>query len=200
MTYLKATHHQKKQFWRLARKWRTAQTDIHLANLLVLENGAVFLEFALLRRPKVADTLPICGYHLYALPLSRLADPHVELDSIPRIELRLYPSHWGYQGYPFQRAIQAHLATHYGKVPRGNAYSLEVVDNHSENCDGMGLGSHLLKHALLQADQLCVTHGIILTHAFGEIIPYDRLRLKDIQRFYKKNGFKRTACYIYLPL
>ena len=162
-----------------------------------LPTGETFLLFESLRESGFEEEPPIVGYSLRAIPLSLLDEEKFEWDDVPKVILSIFPTDVGSEGRQFHKVVMNHIEKTYPESEPETTFCIELEEIHMSEYRSKGLGSYMLQMALAQCHNTCLECELVITHIFGEVEPADEDRLEDVNRFYRRHGFRETYGEIY---
>lgn len=136
-------------------------------------------------------------YYIRAVPVSLLDAEHLSLPHIPKVIVSVVPTKVGSEDFLFLPVVLNHVANTYPNTAQESLFCVELDEIYMANYHSIGLGSTLLSWALARCQQDCYEKDRVITHMFGKVVPDDNNRLKDVIRFYRRNGFREAYGLIY---
>lgn len=136
-------------------------------------------------------------YYIRAVPISLLDAEHWSLPNIPKIIVSIVPTNVGSEDFLFLPVVLNHVVNTYPEAAQESLFCVELDEIYMADYHSIGLGSCVLSWALDRCQQDCFENNRVITHVFGEIVPDDDDRLKDVIRFYRRNGFREAYGFIY---
>lgn len=170
---------------------------IEIMGVLILPSGDEFIQLEKMDKSDLEMDPPITGFSVFALPVSLLEKESLNLYDMPRVCLSLYPTDIGSEGYLFREVVMNHIAKTYPELESNSLFCIELDTIHMAEYRSNGLGSFMLSWAIDGCREICATEHMVITHVFGEVVPDDDDRLKDVIRFYHRNGFREAYGFIY---